>query len=58
MKCDLFYTNFTDINVVVAVQSLSRVQLFVPHGLQHAQLPCPSLSLEFVQTIYNKSQRK
>ena len=29
MKCDLFYTNFTDINVVVAVQSLSRVQLFV-----------------------------
>ena len=29
---------------VVLVQSLSRVQLFVTHGLQHARLPCPSLS--------------
>ena len=25
-----------------AVQSLSRVWLFAPHGLQHARLPCPS----------------
>ena len=25
-----------------SVQSLSRVWLFVPHGLQHARLPCPS----------------
>ena len=35
---------------VVVIQSLSRVQPFVtswtgPHGLQHARLPCPSLSL-------------
>ena len=28
MKGDLFYTKFSDINVVVAVQTLSRVQLF------------------------------
>ena len=28
----------------VIVQSLSHVQLFVTHGLQHARLPCPSLS--------------
>ena len=26
------------------VQSLSRVQFFVPYGLQHTRLPCPSLS--------------
>ena len=25
-----------------SVQSLSRVQLFVTHGLQYARLPCPS----------------
>ena len=25
-----------------SVQSLSRVQLFATHGLQHARLPCPS----------------
>ena len=25
-----------------SVQSLSRVQLFWPHGLQYARLPCPS----------------
>ena len=24
------------------IQSLSRVQLFRPHGLQHTRLPCPS----------------
>ena len=27
-----------------SVQSLSSVRLFAPHGLQHARLPCPSLS--------------
>ena len=26
------------------LQSLSRVQLFATHGLQHARLPCPPLS--------------
>ena len=31
-------------NVVVVVQSLSHVQLFATHILQHARLPCPSLS--------------
>ena len=30
--------------VVTVVQSFSRVQLFVTHGLQHTRLPCPSLS--------------
>ena len=34
---------------VVVVQSLSRVQIFVTHGLQHARLPCPLLS-ELTQT--------
>ena len=29
---------------VFAVQLLSRVWLFATHGLQHARLPCPSLS--------------
>ena len=33
--------NFTE--VIVTVQSLSCVQLW-PHGLQHARLPCSSLS--------------
>ena len=28
--------------VNIQVQSLSRVQLFVPHELQHARPPCPS----------------
>ena len=28
----------------VVVQSLSHIQLFVTRGLQHARLPCPSLS--------------
>ena len=31
------------LRTIVAVQSLSRVSLW-PHGLQHARLPCPSLS--------------
>ena len=30
--------------VVVVVQPPSPVQLFMPHGLQHARLPCPSPS--------------
>ena len=34
---------------VVVVQSLSRVQIFVTHGLQRARLPCPLLS-ELTQT--------
>ena len=29
-------------HVLSSVQSLSRVWLFVTHGLQHARLPCPS----------------
>ena len=29
---------------IVVVQSLSHVRLFVPHGMQHTSLPCPSLS--------------
>ena len=32
------------ITVVAVVQSLSRVWLLRPRGLQHARLPCPSLS--------------
>ena len=31
-------------SVAAVVQSLSRVWLFVTHELQHARLPCPSLS--------------
>ena len=27
---------------VAVVQSLSSVELFVTHGLQHTRLPCPS----------------
>ena len=33
-----------DILYVVAVQSLSHISFLGPHGLQHARLPCPSLS--------------
>ena len=33
-----------ELNVIVVVQSLSWVQLFEPHGLQHARFPCPSPS--------------
>ena len=33
-----------DIFYVVAVQSLSHISSLGPHGLQHARLPCPSLS--------------
>ena len=38
---------FIDVSAIisfVAVQSLSRVQLLGPHGLQHARLLCPPLS--------------
>ena len=38
------------IDVYFAVQLLSRVQLFMTHGLQHARLPCPSPSPELAQT--------
>ena len=38
----------TDQNVVV--QSLSYVQLSVPHGLQDARFPCPPLSPENMTT--------
>ena len=31
-------------NFVVVVQSLTHIQLFVTHGLQHTRHPCPSLS--------------
>ena len=30
--------------IVLVFQSLSRVHLLCPHGLQHARLPCPSPS--------------
>ena len=33
-----------NVAVVVVVQSLTHVRLFATHGLQHARLPCPSLS--------------
>ena len=32
----------TQVKVHSSVQSLSHVQLFATHGLQHARLPCPS----------------
>ena len=39
------YVSPTCISVyVVILKSLSHVRLFVTHGLQHARLPCPSLS--------------
>ena len=34
----------TYIDIVVVVHLLSHVQLFATPGLQHARLPCPSLS--------------
>ena len=36
-------------NPSVVVQLLSHVPSLPPHGLQHARLLCPSLSLEFAQ---------
>ena len=35
---------YTPIQTYLFFESLSCVQLFVTHGLQHAGLPCPSLS--------------
>ena len=40
---------FTAVSYVV-VQSLSRVELFAAHGLQHVRLSCPSPPLELAQT--------
>ena len=37
-------TSFSKDFGVVFIQSLSHVRLTGPHGLQHARLPCPSLS--------------
>ena len=42
-------SNIVD-NLIVIVQSLSRVWLLRPHGLQHAKLPCPLLYPKFAQT--------
>ena len=39
----LVLDNYLILNVVV-VQSLSHANSLWPHGLQHARLPCPSLS--------------
>jgi len=39
-----------------SVQLLSRVRLFVPHGLQHARLPCPSPTPEVYPNLYPLSQ--
>ena len=33
-----------ELSSIVVVQSLSHVQHFATHGLQHARLPCPSLA--------------
>ena len=40
----MYLSRSTTVFVVVAVQSLNRVNLFVTCGLQHTRLPCPSLS--------------
>ena len=37
----LSYPYVTTGKTISSVQSLSRVQLFATHGLQHARLPCP-----------------
>ena len=39
-----------------SVQSLSLVRLSVPHGLQHARLPCPSPSPRVCSTSCPSSQ--
>ena len=39
-----------------SVQSLSRVRLLWPHGLQHARFPCPSLSSKFCSNSCPLSQ--
>ena len=40
----------------IIVQSLSCVQLFAPHGLQHARLPCPSPAPGICSDSYPLSQ--
>ena len=42
--------------VVTVVQSFSRVQLFVTHGLQHTRLPCPSSSPRVCSNSHPLSQ--
>ena len=42
--------------IVVVVQSLNCVQLFGPHELQHARLPCPSSSPELCSNSCPLSQ--
>ena len=37
-------------DLTLVVQSLSRIQLFTPHGLRHARLPCPSPTPRVAQT--------
>ena len=44
MQYVLSLSYLTTIPLLVVVQSLSHVWLFTRHGLQHASLPCPSLS--------------
>ena len=41
---------------VVVFQSFNRVQLFAAHGLQHARLPCPSVSPGVCSNSYPLSQ--
>ena len=41
---------------IVVVQSLSHVQLFATHGLQHARLPCPSPSPRVCSNSHPLSQ--
>ena len=43
-------------NVILDVQSLSHVQLFATHELQHTKLPCPSLSPRVCPNICSLSQ--
>ena len=42
--------------LVVVVQLLSCVQLFGPHELQHARLPCPSVSPRVCTNSWSLSQ--
>ena len=46
LSCSLKKLNKFHVLYVVVIQSPSRVQLFSPHGLQHARLTCPSTSPE------------
>ena len=44
MVCRRAVTTLCSLSCFVVFQSLSRVRLFVTHGLQHARLICPPLS--------------